>query len=63
MTLASGEVEIRAVAVDAVERLAAACARRGAVLRPRQLDTLLWQHGQAPEIKARPRHRARSTYY
>ena len=57
------EVEIRAVAVDGVERLSAACARRGAALPPRRLDALLWQHGQRPEIKARPRHRARSTYY
>ena len=28
-----------------------------------RLDTLLWNRGQAPSIKARPRHRARSVFY
>jgi hypothetical protein len=57
------EVEIRAVAVHAVERLAAACAARGLPIRPAALDQILWARGQAPEIKAVPRHRARNTYY
>jgi hypothetical protein len=57
------EVEIRAVALHAVERLAAACARRGYAAPPRALDQLLWARGQAPEIKAVPRHRSRCTYY
>jgi putative queuosine salvage protein len=57
------EVEIRAVALHAVERLAAACAARGAALRPASLDQVLWARGQAPEIKAVPRHRTRCTFY
>jgi hypothetical protein len=57
------EVEIRAVAVHAVERLSQACARRGFEVRPHQLDTILWTRGQTPEIKSRPRHRTRCTFY
>ena len=57
------EVEIRAVALHAVEALAAACERRGFGVRPHALDQLLWARGQAPEIKAVPRHRTRCTYY
>jgi len=57
------EVEIRAVAVDAVERLVAALGVRGLVTTAHALDALLWNAGQAPEIKARPRHRARSSFY
>jgi hypothetical protein len=57
------EVEIRAVALHAVEALAGACERRGFAIRPHALDQLLWARGQAPEVKAVPRHRARCTYY
>jgi hypothetical protein len=57
------EVEIRAVALHAVEALAAVCRRRGWVASPRVLDHLLWSRGQAPEMKARPRHRTRCTFY
>jgi hypothetical protein len=57
------EVEIRAVALHAVERLAAACRERGFAASPAALDQLLWARGQAPAIKAVPRHRARNTYY
>ena len=57
------EVEIRAVAVTAAERLAAACARRGFALPVHRLDALLWTRGQHPRIKARPRHRTRCTGY
>jgi hypothetical protein len=57
------EVEIRAVALHAVERLAESCARRGFEVRPHQIDGILWTFGQRPEIKARPRHRTRCTYY
>ncbi len=57
------EVEIRAVALTAVEHLADACGRRG--FRPgiHRLDALLWSRGQHPRIKARPRHRTRCPYY
>jgi hypothetical protein len=52
------EREIRACAVHACELLAA---RLG--IAPRVLDTWLWNRGQAPELKARPRHRCRTVYY
>lgn len=57
------EVEIRAVALHAVELLSAACARRGYAIPPHKLDLLLWSRGQSPQIKARPRHRTRCTFY
>jgi hypothetical protein len=64
--LASGspeEVEIRAVALHAVEVLAAACSARGFGVLPAALDQILWARGQSPEIKAFPRHRTRCTFY
>jgi hypothetical protein len=53
------EVEIRACAVHAVELIA----RELAGVNAMQLDYLLWNRGQQPRYKARPRHRARSVYY
>jgi hypothetical protein len=52
------EREIRACAVHACEQLSA---RLG--VPARVLDMWLWNRGQAPEIKARPRHRCRTVYY
>ena len=52
------EREIRAGAVHACELLAQ---RTG--VPPRVLDVWLWNRGQAPEYKARPRHRTRTVYY
>ena len=57
------ETEIRAVAVTAVERLTEALADRGRPTTAHALDGLLWNAGQSPGIKARPRHRARNTFY
>ncbi len=57
------EVEIRACAVDAVERLAAAAARLGRAIPVWRLDEILWWRGQRPEFKSRPRHRTRSVFY
>ena len=57
------EVEIRAVAVHAVEGLVARIRELGAATTARELDTLLWTRGQCPAIKATPRHRTRSTFY
>jgi hypothetical protein len=57
------EVEIRAVALYAVERLGASCTRRGWPVNAARLDHLLWSRGQSPLIKARPRHRTRCTFY
>jgi hypothetical protein len=58
LPLGSWEHEIRACAVHACEQLAPALG-----VPPRILDTWLWNRGQAPAIKARPRHRCRCVYY
>lgn len=57
------EIEIRACAVHAVERLVAALRARGVAVSARALDQLLWIQGQDPSIKAHPRHRTRTVYY
>lgn len=61
------EVEIRAVALHAVERMVELLrAEAGANAEPvtaQRLDYLLWNRGQAPAVKAHPRHRTRSVYY
>jgi hypothetical protein len=57
------EVEIRAVAVHAVERCVEEIARDGGRTTAQELDTMLWNRGQRPEMKAHPRHRTRSVYY
>lgn len=58
LPLGRWEHEIRACAVHACERLAPALG-----VPPRVLDTWLWNRGQDPAIKARPRHRCRCVYY
>ncbi len=57
------EVEIRAVALHAVELAARALRARGVAASAQRLDYLLWHRGQRPEIKAHPRHRTRCPYY
>jgi Queuosine salvage protein len=52
------EVEIRACAVTACVAIAA---RLG--VPERTLDTWLWDRGQGPRYKTRPRHRTRTVYY
>jgi putative queuosine salvage protein len=52
------EREIRACALHACELLA----QRSGVA-PYELDNWLWNRGQEPAIKARPRHRCRTVYY
>jgi hypothetical protein len=52
------EREIRACAVHACELLAQ---RTG--VPPRVLDVWLWNRGQEPAYKARPRHRTRTVFY
>lgn len=54
------EVELRACAVHAVERLAAASERR---LAPAEIDLALWTRGGEPRYKAVPRPRSRNTAY
>jgi hypothetical protein len=56
------EVEIRACAVHAVELIVAA-GRPAAGNTAAQIDEILWNRGQAPQYKAVPRHRSRSTAY
>jgi hypothetical protein len=58
LQLGGAEREIRACAVHACELLSV---RTG--IPPRVLDNCLWNHGQAPKYKARPRHRCRCVYY
>ena len=53
------EVEIRAVALHAVEQLAA----RLPGVSARQLDVHLWNRGQGEAYKASPRHRTRTVFY
>jgi Potential Queuosine, Q, salvage protein family len=53
------EVEIRACALHAVELLVAAHGATTAAA----VDNHLWHRGAAPEYKAHPRHRARTTAY
>lgn len=57
------EVEIRGVAVHAVERCVEQCQHSGVETSARSLDQLLWSRGQTPEVKAHPRHRTRSSFY
>ncbi len=57
------EVEIRASAVHAVELLVAELRKLGRQTTAAQLDYLLWNRGQQPYYKARPRHRTRSVSY
>ncbi|MBV9534074.1 MAG: hypothetical protein JO321_01540, partial [Solirubrobacterales bacterium] len=55
----TAEVEIRACAVHAVELIGAARSDLAAA----SIDRLLWQRGQRPRYKSRPRHRSRCTAY
>jgi hypothetical protein len=57
------EVEIRAVAVEAVERIIRELRGHGRRMTAHELDGMLWNGGQAPRIKGRPRHRTRTSYY
>jgi Potential Queuosine, Q, salvage protein family len=58
LRMGTQEREIRGCAVHACELIAQ---RQG--VPPRVLDMWLWNRGQAPEYKARPRHRCRTVYY
>lgn len=57
------EVEIRAAGVVAVERMVERMAARGVPTTASDLDGWLWNRGQSPAIKARPRHRTRTPFY
>lgn len=58
LRMGEAEREIRACAVHACELIA----RRTGVA-PRMLDTWLWNRGQLPEYKSRPRHRTKTVFY
>jgi hypothetical protein len=57
------EVEIRAVALHAVECMVGHLDRHGRAIPAQRIDYALWNRGQRPEMKAYPRHRTRSVYY
>ncbi|MFW6163033.1 MAG: queuosine 5'-phosphate N-glycosylase/hydrolase [Planctomycetota bacterium] len=58
------EVEIRACAVHAVERMVASLSAAAREVTAMGLDYLLWTRGQAPAYKAdKPRHRTRTVFY
>jgi len=57
------ETEIRAVALHACELVIADLAALGRPATAAELDFLLWNRGQDPAIKARPRHRTRTIFY
>lgn len=57
------EIEIRALAVYATERIAQLSARRGDPVMPLRLSDWLWNRGQGPAYKQRPRHRTRTVHY
>lgn len=57
------EVEIRACALHAVELLVESLRMAGHHASAHSLDYLLWNRGQQPRYKARPRHRTRTVYY
>lgn len=54
------EVEIRACTVQAVELIVAAL---GGKATASEVDRVLWNLGQLPQYKSRPRHRSRCTAY
>jgi len=58
LPLGPAEREIRACAVHACEIIA-----RRIGVTPATLDHWLWNRGQAPRYKERPRHRTRSVFY
>ena len=58
LPLGGAEREIRACALHACELIA-----RRTGISPPTLDAWLWNRGQAPEYKARPRHRCRTVFY
>lgn len=57
------EIEMRAMAVEAAERLAAMSAERGDRVSPLRISDWLWNRGQAPFYKASPRPRVRTVDY
>lgn len=59
----AAEIELRAAAVHAGELLKAELGRQGQTVTAMGLDQLLWNRGQQPAYRARPRHRTRTIFY
>jgi hypothetical protein len=59
----AAEIEIRACALDACERIVALLRPVEPDMTAQRLDYLLWNRGRQPIYKARPRHRSRSLFY
>jgi hypothetical protein len=57
------EVEIRAVALHAVEAMAAGLRAEGLTATPRRLDMLLWNRGQDDRYRGGTKHRTRTAFY
>ncbi len=57
------EIEIRACAVHAVELLVDELKQSGRNVNSMILDQYLWNRGQLPRFRVRPRHRTRTVYY
>jgi hypothetical protein len=57
------EIEIRACALHAVERLKAALNASAHAITSMELDFLLWNRGQQPAYKSISRHRSRTVFY
>jgi hypothetical protein len=57
------EIEVRAVALHAVERLVTAARRRGWAVCAREFDVALWERGQEPPYRDRPAHLTLTTAY
>ena len=58
------EIEIRACAIDAVERIGESLRNRGKNVTSMGLDYVLWNRGQEKNYKSiKPRHRTRTIYY
>ena len=57
------EIEIRACAVHAVELLKNELQSKDPRITSSNLDYWLWNRGQQPHYKARPRHRTRTVFY
>lgn len=57
------EVELRALALYAAERLKVLLRASGRDVSAQDLDLLLWNRGQAPRYRKAPRHRTRTVFY
>lgn len=57
------EVEVRALALHAAERLKAVLSEVGRPMSAQEIDVVLWNRGQAPRYRAAPRHRCRTVFY